>query len=537
MIASDETVMQVLPAQCSGQAEPREQLPALRSPLDGLLTSHAQERIAIRQVVEFHKSNRALDYFFDAAKAKDQSHAKHSIDLLLDEDAAAKALDATYWARAINLTDVLDVMPADDRNKWHDSIQRHETPPFVREAVYTTIEDLLLRREEFFCQRIDGLFRKLSGNHVTNVPEGFSKRMILENLYSSFSNTIDYHRKEYIHDLRVIVATFMGRAASSEDATRLALLEIIAGQRFGIWHDFDGHAFRVRIYKKGTAHIEVHPGIAYRMNAVLAKLHPMAIPAQFRTVAPAAKEYALQDDLLPDHTVAYLAKMQGAWRHGQDWLISHPYATSKGGSFDRGRGHAEALFQQLGGVPNGRTSWKFDYDPTKALQEMLRTGRVPDESYQFFETQPPLVDDIIDRAEIEPHHVVLEPSAGRGAILQAIPSERRICVEVSSLRCAILRAKGYVPIQADFLNLMPSTGRVDRIVMNPPFSKGRAKEHVRHAATYWLKPDGRLVAVLPASLRDQVIAKGWRHSYSEILRDRFPGTGVAVVLLTLSPDF
>lgn len=73
--------------------------------------------------------------------------------------------------------------------------------------------------------------------------------------------------------------------------------------------------------------------------------------------------------------------------------------------------------------------------------------------------------------------------------------------------------------------------------MNPPFSKGRAKEHVRHAATSWLKPDGRLVAVLPASLRGEVIAKGWRHTYGEILRDRFPGTGVAVVLLTLTPDF
>lgn len=529
--------MQALPAQCSGRVEPREHLPALRSPIEGLLTSHARERIAIRQVIEFHKSNKALGYFFQAADVKDHSRAKHSIDLLLDEDAAAKALDATYWARAINLTDVLDVMPADDRNKWHDSIQRHETPPFAREAVYTTIEDLLLRRQQFFCQRIDGLFRKLSGNHVTNRPEGFSKRMVLENLYSGFTNTLDYRRREYIHDLRVIVATFMGRAAASEEATRVSLIEIIEGQRFGVWHDFDGRAFRVRIYKKGTAHIEVHPGIAYRMNAVLAKLHPMAIPSRFRTATPVAKDYPLQDDLLPDHTVACLAKLQTAWRHGEDWLISFPYGAPTGGSSDRGRGHAEALLQLLGGAPNGRGSWKFKYDPTKALQEMLRTGRVPDESYQFFETQPPLVEAIIDCAEIEPQHLVLEPSAGCGAILQAIPSERRICVEVSSLRCAILRAKGYAPIQADFLSLEPSTGRADRIVMNPPFSKGRAKEHVRHAATSWLKPDGRLVAVLPASLRGQVIAKGWRHTYGEILRDRFPGTGVAVVLLTLTPDF
>ncbi|MGH3710404.1 MAG: hypothetical protein ACRDRQ_20370 [Pseudonocardiaceae bacterium] len=55
-------------------------------------------------------------------------------------------------------------------------------------------------------------------------------------------------------------------------------------------------------------------------------------------------------------------------------------------------------------------------------------------------------------------------------------------------------------LTADFLELHPAqTGLFDRIVMNPPFG-GRADiEHVHHALDF-LKPGGRLVAVVGAGV-------------------------------------
>src|SRR3546814_13421981 len=50
--------------------------------------------------------------------------------------------------------------------------------------------------------------------------------------------------------------------------------------------------------------------------------------------------------------------------------------------------------------------------------------------------------------------------------------------------------------QADFLTLPPSP-IYDRIVMNPPFDRGRDCDHVRHAFGF-LKPGGILVAVMSA---------------------------------------
>ncbi|HHK0428589.1 TPA: methyltransferase, partial [Pseudomonas aeruginosa] len=54
-------------------------------------------------------------------------------------------------------------------------------------------------------------------------------------------------------------------------------------------------------------------------------------------------------------------------------------------------------------------------------------------------------------------------------------------------------AKGYNLVGSDFMEV--SGKQYDRIVMNPPFSKGRDIQHVQHAYSL-LKPGGRLVAIM-----------------------------------------
>lgn len=68
----------------------------------------------------------------------------------------------------------------------------------------------------------------------------------------------------------------------------------------GEWHVVDGGALRIRVYKKGTAHLEVHPDMAWRLNHALAHLYPLAIPAQHRQrPARRAKDFPLMQRLLP----------------------------------------------------------------------------------------------------------------------------------------------------------------------------------------------------------------------------------------------
>jgi 16S rRNA G1207 methylase RsmC len=69
--------------------------------------------------------------------------------------------------------------------------------------------------------------------------------------------------------------------------------------------------------------------------------------------------------------------------------------------------------------------------------------------------------------------------------------------------------------------------------MNPPFANNRAVDHVRHAASL-LSPDGRLVAIMPASYRNKTVLDGWQHEWSEIYDNEFKGAGVSVVIVVLT---
>lgn len=65
-----------------------------------------------------------------------------------------------------------------------------------------------------------------------------------------------------------------------------------------------------------------------------------------------------------------------------------------------------------------------------------------------------------------------------------MPAGQTCCVEISTLHCRVLEAKGLTVEQADFIKWAQSTNkRFDKVVMNPPFSEGRAKAHVESAAS------------------------------------------------------
>lgn len=67
--------------------------------------------------------------------------------------------------------------------------------------------------------------------------------------------------------------------------------------------------------------------------------------------------------------------------------------------------------------------------------------------------------------------------------------------------------------------------------MNPPFSHGRATAHLEAAASL-LATDGRLVAILPASMINTSPLEGFSHNWSEVFEDQFEGTAVRVAILT-----
>ncbi len=135
-------------------------------------------------------------------------------------------------------------------------------------------------------------------------------------------------------------------------------------------------------------------------------------------------------------------------------------------------------------------------EPDK-IREMERSmiGRRND-GLDFFPTSAAVTEEAVDAADIQEGMDVLEPSAGMGHMADAIREQTGVepdVVELSSERRELLEAKGYNLVGSDFMNV--SSKQYDRIVMNPPFSKGRDIQHVQHAYSL-LKPGGRLVAIM-----------------------------------------
>ncbi len=118
----------------------------------------------------------------------------------------------------------------------------------------------------------------------------------------------------------------------------------------------------------------------------------------------------------------------------------------------------------------------------------------------YFPTPKPVVEKMIDLADLKKGQRVLEPSAGKGDIASAIKSEvgndSLETIEIDYRLSDLLKAKGFNTRQDDFLD--QKEGSYDRIIMNPPFEKGGDMKHVRHAYSL-LAPGGKIVAITSES--------------------------------------
>ena len=142
----------------------------------------------------------------------------------------------------------------------------------------------------------------------------------------------------------------------------------------------------------------------------------------------------------------------------------------------------------------------FQGDATDRMDQIIVTGSIdlPKDEFEFFPTPAAVVDMMHDIAGIETYMHILEPSAGRGALVNRLEDVHVHCIEKMPANAMHLRDEGYQVEEADFMGV-PQRPDFDRVLMNPPFSKGQDVKHVTHAIGF-LKPGGRLVAIMGAGV-------------------------------------
>lgn len=143
----------------------------------------------------------------------------------------------------------------------------------------------------------------------------------------------------------------------------------------------------------------------------------------------------------------------------------------------------------------------FNYDPKNKVDELINSGEfnlseelIWRRKTQYHPTPKNIVDTMISMANIKENDVVVEPSAGQGAILDRLPKYvKTIAIELDENNIKVLREKGYNVIGEDFLKI--SNIEYNKVIMNPPFSNNQDVKHILHAYKL-LKKGGTLVAII-----------------------------------------
>jgi protein-L-isoaspartate O-methyltransferase len=258
------------------------------------------------------------------------------------------------------------------------------------------------------------------------------------------------------------------------------------------------------------------------------------------------------DKLREVMTAAQVAELRAAGRIVEDqsgcgfWISGDPRATeTEDERRDRvHREHLAAIDKE-----QGQKGEEF-----RAMQESLKAGVVTVAVPQLFPTPAELAARMVELAAPEVGMRVLEPSAGTGKLLEALPgvlppgfqSQRQtalhvVAVELNRTLAEKLQGSGLAhEVHAgDFLELAAAgtLGTFDRIVMNPPFEGGADIRHIV-AARRLLRPGGRLVAICANGPRQNRDLSATAEHWEELPADTFKaqGTGVRACLLVMTDD-
>ncbi|MGZ3930998.1 MAG: hypothetical protein ACXVP0_06410 [Bacteroidia bacterium] len=213
---------------------------------------------------------------------------------------------------------------------------------------------------------------------------------------------------------------------------------------------------------------------------------------------------------------------------------------------------ATSLVEGFGDVFNQNTEAERKNEKIREMEMKVRSMKIPG----FFPTPKDLIAKMLEWAQLKENDAILEPSAGKGDILDAIRKHFQDAepnaepdldaIELNSSLREILALKGYNVIGTDFLSYDDTA--YDKIVMNPPFENGLDIDHVTHAFDL-LKYGGRLVAIVSegpffrkfkkdSDFREWLSEKNAYVSQpiKEAFKNSFNSTGVNVRMIVINED-
>lgn len=194
------------------------------------------------------------------------------------------------------------------------------------------------------------------------------------------------------------------------------------------------------------------------------------------------------------------------------------------------------LLESRGGKWKGGKVSGFVFDSNaEAIYESICNGDLENKKnvFQFFPTPNAIADRMVEKLDIPDEIVkVLEPSAGRGALIEAVHRQRpNIIVDAYEINpdCyyALEQLWNTQIHKSDFIEIKEEE-TFDYIIANPPFAKNADIKHLRKMFSM-LKKGGRLCCIisshaLEAKEREVAEFKEWLYSLNPEIEELPAGT-------------
>lgn len=182
-----------------------------------------------------------------------------------------KHVDVHGWSHLLSQTGLRTFMDSEARIDWDKQLTLGTAPPLTREMIAGVFATLNDDRQSMMERGVVSLFRALSWDHKTNLPQRFGKKIIVLGVLN-YRGWVNAATADRLDDLIRAMCWFDGQPEPDH--------------RLRTWHTikdgvglYEMEYVTLKVHKKGTGHLTFkRMDLVERMNGVIAKHHPNALP-------------------------------------------------------------------------------------------------------------------------------------------------------------------------------------------------------------------------------------------------------------------
>lgn len=202
-----------------------------------------------------------------------------------DDDGMAKItklIDAKLWSYLMEQSGNLTFMDSKAKEEWNDKVHyTFNVPELTIENIYETFLMIHNSRKDFTERGIIEIFRRLSWDYKTNLPVKFGKRIII-NYFSDYWKDYETYRfgMRPCNELDDLIRFFSILDGKPEPDSRNNYYNRLT-RHFEQTKStsYEDDFLHLKWYKKRSCHVVfLRPDLVEKMNKIIAKHHPNALP-------------------------------------------------------------------------------------------------------------------------------------------------------------------------------------------------------------------------------------------------------------------